>query len=147
MGGMPQDVGPRQDVVLKRAAQAGDVSALALLLERHRPGMRAVAVSLLRPGPDVALRRIVDIRDPEAVGPWLRMGVASRAPVLFGALRAPGKAGAGKVYPEPSKSPPRPAAVTIGRLRRAPGDLRPASPRPVQEGAPARTCTLPVSSE
>lgn len=55
------------------------MSALALLLERHRPGMRAVTVSLLGPGADVddvmqeaalvALRRIVDVRDPETVGP------------------------------------------------------------------------------
>jgi len=61
------------------------VSALALLLEHHRPGMRAVAVTLLGPGPDaddvmqdaalVALRRIGGLRDPEAVGPWLRMVV------------------------------------------------------------------------
>lgn len=79
------DAGPAEDAALTRAAQAGDVSALALLLERHRPGMRAVALSLLGPGPDVddvlqeaaltALRRIVDIRDPDAVGPWLRMVV------------------------------------------------------------------------
>jgi hypothetical protein len=48
MNGMPQDAGPVQDAVLTRAAQAGDVSAPALLLERHRPGMRAVAV---RPPP------------------------------------------------------------------------------------------------
>jgi RNA polymerase sigma-70 factor (ECF subfamily) len=45
--------------------------------------MRAVALSVLGPGPDVedavqeaallALRRIGDVRDPAAVGPWLRM--------------------------------------------------------------------------
>jgi RNA polymerase sigma-70 factor (ECF subfamily) len=45
--------------------------------------MRAVALSLLGPGPDgedavqdavlVALRRIGDVRNPEAVGAWLRM--------------------------------------------------------------------------
>ncbi|WP_406274843.1 RNA polymerase sigma factor [Streptomyces sp. NBC_00191] len=80
-----------EDAVLTRAAQAGDVAALGLLLERHRAGMRAVAVSILGPGPDVddvvqdaavtALRRVGDVRDPAAVGPWLRMIVrnASRS--------------------------------------------------------------------
>ncbi|MER5912584.1 sigma-70 family RNA polymerase sigma factor [Streptomyces sp. NPDC001982] len=72
-----------EDAVLTRAAQAGDVTALGLLLERHRAGMRAVALSILGPGPDVddvvqdaavtALRRVGDVRDPEAVGAWLRM--------------------------------------------------------------------------
>lgn len=31
------------DGMLAKAAQSGDVAALALLLERHRAGMRAVA--------------------------------------------------------------------------------------------------------
>jgi RNA polymerase sigma-70 factor (ECF subfamily) len=56
-----------------------------MLLARHQAGMRAVALSLLGHGPDaedavqdaalVALRRIGDVRDPAAVGPWLRMVV------------------------------------------------------------------------
>ncbi|MFI6488875.1 RNA polymerase sigma factor [Streptomyces sp. NPDC050564] len=97
MNGMPGDAGPTEDAALTRAAQAGDVSALALLLERHRPGMRAVALSLLGPGPDVddvvqeaalvALRRIVDVRDPEAVGPWLRMVVRNNCRTLLRASR------------------------------------------------------------
>ncbi|MER5936888.1 sigma-70 family RNA polymerase sigma factor [Streptomyces sp. NPDC001928] len=72
-----------QDTRLTRAAQAGDVAALGLLLERHRKGMRAVALSILGPGADAddvmqeaaltALRRIGDVRDPGAVGAWLRM--------------------------------------------------------------------------
>ncbi|MFC4036221.1 RNA polymerase sigma factor [Streptomyces polygonati] len=71
------------DAELTRAAQSGDVVALGLLLERHQAGMRAVALSLLGHGPDTddavqdaaltALRRIGDVRDPAAVGPWLRM--------------------------------------------------------------------------
>jgi RNA polymerase sigma factor (sigma-70 family) len=71
------------DAELTRAAQAGDVVALGLLLARHRAGMRAVALSLLGHGPDtddavqdaslVALLRIGDVRDPAAVGAWLRM--------------------------------------------------------------------------
>lgn len=72
-----------EDVALTRAAQAGDVTALGILLERHRAGMRAVALSILGPGPDVddvlqdaaliALRSVGSVRDPAAVGPWLRM--------------------------------------------------------------------------
>ncbi|MGW1887646.1 RNA polymerase sigma factor [Streptomyces sp. NPDC001970] len=80
-----------EDAVLTRAAQAGEVTALGLLLERHRAGMRAVALSILGPGPDVddvvqdaavtAIRRVGDVRDPAAVGAWLRMIVrnASRS--------------------------------------------------------------------
>ncbi|WP_405866955.1 sigma-70 family RNA polymerase sigma factor [Streptomyces sp. NBC_01515] len=70
------------DAQLTRAAQSGEVAALGLLLERHRAGMRAVAVSILGPGADAddmmqdaaltALLRIGDVRDPEAVGAWLR---------------------------------------------------------------------------
>ncbi|MFI5813626.1 RNA polymerase sigma factor [Streptomyces sp. NPDC051643] len=91
---MNQDSGEAarlEDAVLTRAAQAGEVSALGLLLERHRAGMRAVALSILGPGPDVddvvqdaavtARRRVRDVRDPAAVGAWLRMIVrnASRS--------------------------------------------------------------------
>jgi RNA polymerase sigma-70 factor (ECF subfamily) len=91
VSGTADDVG--HDAALTLAAQAGDVSALAGLLERHRPGMRAVALSLLGPGPDVddvmqdaalvALRRIVDVRDPRAVGPWLRMVVRNGCRALL----------------------------------------------------------------
>ena len=72
-----------EDVLLTRAAQSGEVAALGLLLERHRDGMRAVALSILGPGVDAddvmqdaaltALLRIGDVRDPAAVGAWLRM--------------------------------------------------------------------------
>ncbi|WP_431961274.1 RNA polymerase sigma factor [Actinacidiphila sp. bgisy160] len=82
-----------EDVALTRAAQVGDVAALGLLLERHRAGMRAVALSILGPGPDVddvlqdaaltALRRVGDVRDPAAVGPWLRMVVRNGARSLL----------------------------------------------------------------
>ncbi|MEV6605336.1 sigma-70 family RNA polymerase sigma factor [Kutzneria sp. NPDC051319] len=71
------------DGELVRAARGGDVGALGLLLTRHEAGMRAVALSILGYGPDAedavqdaslaALRRIGDLRDPESVGPWLRM--------------------------------------------------------------------------
>ncbi|MFE3270732.1 sigma-70 family RNA polymerase sigma factor [Streptomyces sp. NPDC059215] len=77
------DASRLEDAALTRAAQAGEIAALGLLLERHRAGMRAVALSILGPGPDVddvvqdaaltALRRVRDVRDPAAVGAWLRM--------------------------------------------------------------------------
>ena len=83
MGRHPDDDAADPDVTLTRAAQAGDVAAFALLLERHRAGMRAVALSILGPGPDVddamqdaalaALRSIAGVRDPGRVGAWLRM--------------------------------------------------------------------------
>ncbi|MER5469215.1 sigma-70 family RNA polymerase sigma factor [Streptomyces sp. NPDC002685] len=82
-----------EDAVLTRAAQAGEVAALGLLLERHRAGMRAVALSILGPGPDVddviqdaavtALRRVGDVRDPAAVGAWLRMIVRNTSRSLL----------------------------------------------------------------
>jgi RNA polymerase sigma-70 factor (ECF subfamily) len=68
---------------LTREAQAGEVTALGALLARHQAGMRATALAILGHGPDaedavqeaalIALRRIGDVRDPAAVGPWLRM--------------------------------------------------------------------------
>ncbi|MFC9692620.1 RNA polymerase sigma factor [Kribbella sp. NPDC056951] len=73
------------DSELVRAAQGGDIGALGTLLAAHRAGMTAVAVSVLGAGPDaddavqeamtVALARIGDVRDPNAVGPWLRQVV------------------------------------------------------------------------
>ncbi|MGW3290249.1 RNA polymerase sigma factor [Streptomyces sp. NPDC001002] len=90
-----------EDATLTRAAQAGEVAALGLLLERHRAGMRAVALSILGPGADAddvmqdaaltALRRIGDVRDPSAVGAWLRMIVrnASRSVLRDSAVVRP----------------------------------------------------------
>ncbi|WP_199510408.1 RNA polymerase sigma factor [Nucisporomicrobium flavum] len=87
------------DADLVREAQLGDVSALGLLLARHRAGMYGVALSLLGAGPDaedavqeaslVAVRRIGDLRDPAAAGPWLRAVVrnASRAQLRREAAR------------------------------------------------------------
>lgn len=70
------------DVDLVHAAQAGEASALGLLLARHRAALLAVAISLVGYGPNaedavqeanlIALRRIGDLRDPAAVGAWLR---------------------------------------------------------------------------
>ena len=64
------------------AARAGDASAIGVLLARHRANLLAIAVSLVGYGPDaedavqeasmIALRRIGELRDPAAAGPWLR---------------------------------------------------------------------------
>jgi RNA polymerase sigma-70 factor (ECF subfamily) len=71
------------DQELTCEAQSGDAGALGALLARHQAGMRAVALAVLGFHPEVddavqdamlvALRRIGDLRDPAAVGPWLRM--------------------------------------------------------------------------
>jgi RNA polymerase sigma factor (sigma-70 family) len=70
------------DHLLVHEAQAGDVAALGALLERYRPAMFAVALAVLgKPGDAqdavqdamlTALTRIRDLRDPDAVGPWLK---------------------------------------------------------------------------
>lgn len=77
--------GAAQDSELVRAAQAGDAACLGLLLARHQAGMRAVALAVLGHSQDaedavqeaalIALRSIGDVKDPNAVGPWLRMVV------------------------------------------------------------------------
>lgn len=81
MGTVDPD-GAVTDVELVTAARSGDAAGLGVLLERHRPGMRAVALSVLGWGADaedvvqdailVALSRLGELRDPTAVGPWLR---------------------------------------------------------------------------
>jgi RNA polymerase sigma-70 factor (ECF subfamily) len=70
------------DAELVAAARGGDASCLGVLIERHRAAMRAVAVRLLGHGPAaddavqdavlVALCRLNELRDPAAVGAWLR---------------------------------------------------------------------------
>jgi RNA polymerase sigma factor (sigma-70 family) len=70
------------DEELARLAQGGDAVAFGLLITRHRAGMRAAALRMLGPGPDVddavqdasltALRHIGGVRDPAAIGAWLR---------------------------------------------------------------------------
>jgi len=68
------------DGELVRAAQAGDVASLGELLERYRAPLHAAALRLVGHGRAedavqetfvVALRRIGDLRDPDAVGGWL----------------------------------------------------------------------------
>jgi RNA polymerase sigma-70 factor (ECF subfamily) len=70
-----------RDAELATLARAGEVEALAVLLERYRPSLYAAAIRLLRNRDDaldavqetcvVALARLGVLRDPEAVGGWL----------------------------------------------------------------------------
>ena len=70
------------DTELARAAQSGDAASLGILLERHRGPLYALALRFLGHGPDaqdavqdvflIALRTIDRLREPEAVGGWLR---------------------------------------------------------------------------
>lgn len=81
------------DSGLVRAAQAGDAASLGLLLARHRADMYATAVAVLGYASDaedavqdatiIALRRIGDVRDPNAVGPWLRAVVRNTCLAKF----------------------------------------------------------------
>jgi RNA polymerase sigma factor (sigma-70 family) len=89
--------GMESDAELVAAAQAGQVGALGVLLARHRPRMTAVAIQLVGYGPDaedavqeamtVALARIGDVRDPDAVGGWLRMVVRNACRMQLRARR------------------------------------------------------------
>jgi RNA polymerase sigma factor (sigma-70 family) len=69
------------DAELLRAARAGEPAALGELLERYRPSLYAAALARLRDRDKaldqvqetllVALTRLQDVRDPDAVGGWL----------------------------------------------------------------------------
>jgi RNA polymerase sigma-70 factor (ECF subfamily) len=68
------------DGELARAARSGDVASLGELLERHRAPLHAAALRMLGHGSAedavqetfvIALRRIGDLRDSDAVGGWL----------------------------------------------------------------------------
>lgn len=70
------------DAELARAAQSGDATSLGILFERHRAPLYALALRFLGHGSDaqdavqdaflIALRSIDRLREPEAVGGWLR---------------------------------------------------------------------------
>src|ERR1700682_3096778 len=88
---------PLSDAELTRAAQAGDVGSLGVLLGLHAASMRAVALGVLGYSPDtddvvqdaalVAVSRIKDVRDPAAVGAWLRTIVRNECRMRLRARR------------------------------------------------------------
>lgn len=71
------------DAELVLAARWGDEVGLGLLLERYRPRLYAVALSILGHGPQaqdavhdtflIALQKIGQLREPAAVGGWLHV--------------------------------------------------------------------------
>jgi RNA polymerase sigma-70 factor (ECF subfamily) len=77
------------DAELVHLGQAGDIAAMAVLLDRHRATLYATALSVLRDRDGamdavqetfvVALTRLGDLREPGAVGAWLRTVVRNRA--------------------------------------------------------------------
>jgi RNA polymerase sigma factor (sigma-70 family) len=83
------DVTEPSDAELVRAAQSGDAGSLGMLLQRHRAGMRAAALGVLGYRPEIedvvqdscliALRRLGDLREPQALGGWLRSVVRNQA--------------------------------------------------------------------
>ncbi len=70
------------DAELVRAAQGGDATSLGVLLERHRAPLHALGLRILGHAPQaqdavqdaflIALRNIDRLREPQAVGAWLR---------------------------------------------------------------------------
>jgi DNA-directed RNA polymerase specialized sigma24 family protein len=105
---------PLSDADLTRAAQVGDAGSLGVLLARHQASMRAVALSMIGYGPDtddvvqdaalLALRRIQDVRNPEAVGPWLRAVVRNECRMRLRARRV-GDLGGEMLLALPSDDP------------------------------------------
>ena len=80
---------PVEDRDLVELSRRGDISALGLLLERHRAALYGSALSIVRDRSAaqdvvqeafvVALRRLGDLREPVAAGAWLRAVVRNTA--------------------------------------------------------------------
>lgn len=133
------------DAELARGAQAGDEASLAILIQRYRPGMLAVALGVLGMGADAedavqdatltAVRRIGELRDPGMAGAWLRaivrncclMQLRSRRDVPLGIDPATASA---RLLRAASAGPPPEEVIERHALRdwvwRAIGDLSPA---------------------
>jgi RNA polymerase sigma factor (sigma-70 family) len=105
------------DAELVRTAQGGDAASLGILLERYRAPLYALALRILGRRPEaqdavqdsflVALRKIGQLRDPEAVGGWLYAILRSvcltrlrkdQGEILFGELPLVHE----RISPEPS---------------------------------------------
>ncbi|MFH8446059.1 RNA polymerase sigma factor [Streptomyces sp. NPDC018026] len=95
--GWPDYDAMMDDSTLVGCARRGDVEALGMLVRRHEAGMRAVALSILGHGPDAedavqdaivtAIVSIGEVRDPAAVGGWLRSVVRNNCRMRVRAKR------------------------------------------------------------
>ncbi|GAA0525680.1 hypothetical protein GCM10010172_02690 [Paractinoplanes ferrugineus] len=82
---------------IARAARGGDQDAFALLVNENLAGMRAVAIAVLGYGEEaadavqdavlIALRKISQLQDPAAAGPWLRSIVRNNCRMVLRARR------------------------------------------------------------
>ncbi|WP_433533980.1 RNA polymerase sigma factor [Micromonospora sp. CA-249363] len=114
------------DADLVALARTGDAAALGVLLTRHEASMRAVAVSLLGYGPDaedavqdamvVAVRRVGEVRDAAAVGPWLRAIVRNNARMTLRGPR-PTPVADPEWFAHPATDPTLEEALDSGALR------------------------------
>jgi RNA polymerase sigma-70 factor (ECF subfamily) len=87
------EVGRLDTVELVRAARNGDDTAFVLLIQENLAGLRAVAIARLgyvdevedvvQDAVLVALRRLPELRDPAAVGAWLRSIVRNNCRMLL----------------------------------------------------------------
>ncbi len=113
------------DVQLVRAAQGGDVTSLGILLERHRAPLHALALRMLGHAPQaqdavqdaflIALRNIERLREPEAVGGWLR--AILRNVCLERIRQGPGEILFDELTGQPEREPYEPSAEeAIDRL-------------------------------
>src|SRR5690349_373352 len=90
------------DAELVAAAQVGDAAALGALLQRHRAGMYAAVLGVLGWSPEAedavqdaaltALTRIGQLREPAAVGAWLRAIARNGARMRVRSATIPGEA-------------------------------------------------------
>jgi sigma-70-like protein len=86
----PAVLGAPSDAGLARAAQQGDAASLGALLDRYRASLYACGLACLRRPEDaadavqetflLALTRLSQVRDPEAVGGWLHAVMRSVRP-------------------------------------------------------------------
>jgi DNA-directed RNA polymerase specialized sigma24 family protein len=111
------------DARLVAGARAGEVEALAVLLERYRPSLYAAALALVRDRDAaadlvqetyaVAVARLAGLRDPDAVGGWLHAVLRNAARMQL--RRAPSCAG----HPPPgSRTPTAPTPSSTPSARR-----------------------------
>ena len=99
------------DAELARAAKNGDAGSFGILLERHRAPLYALALRILGHGPQAqdavqdafvaALSTIDGLRDPEAVGGWMR-GITRN--VCLMQIRAGRKAHVGEPHAHPDSA-------------------------------------------